>query len=108
MLNTKENIRALSEITLAKHKMWSIEGDRRGDVISCLSGILWITQQGDMKDYVIEAGRNFWVTKPGTVVVQALDDSQFKYSLNELQNHMEINRQPIHHSFHSRLGRLFR
>jgi hypothetical protein len=108
MLNTKKNVRTLTEITLAKHKMWSIEGDRRGDVISCMSGILWITQEGDLKDYIVEAGRNFWVTKPGTVIVQALDDSQFKYSLNEMQNHIEVNSQPIHRMLHSRVSRLLR
>ncbi len=98
MLNTKQNVHTLTEITLPKHKVWSIEGNRHGDMISCKNGILWITQEGDMKDYVIEAGRNFWVTKPGTTIVQALDNSQFKYSLNEMQDHVEINRQPAHRS----------
>jgi hypothetical protein len=98
MLNTKENLHTLTEITLAQHKLWSLEGDRRGDVISCLKGTLWITQEGDLKDYILEAGRDFWVTKPGTVVVQALYNAQFKYSLNELQSHVETNPQPIHRS----------
>ena len=108
MINTKHNIHTLTEITLPKHKMWTIEGDRRGDVISCASGSLWITQQGDLKDYVVENGRNFWVTKPGTVVVQALDDSQIKYSLNEMPNHIENNHQPIHRTLQSRVSRLLR
>jgi hypothetical protein len=108
MLNTRENIHTLTEITLAKPKMWTIEGDRRGDVISCVSGTLWITQEGDLKDYIVEAGRKFWVTKPGTIIVQALDDSQFKYSLNEMQNHIENNRQPIRHLLHSHVNRLLR
>lgn len=108
MINTKQTICNLTEITLPKHKMWTIEGDRRGDVISCLSGTLWITQEGDLKDYVVESGRNFWVTKPGSVVVQALDDSQLKYSLNEMQNHVEANTQPIHHKLYARVSRLLR
>lgn len=98
MLNTKQNVHTLTEITLPKHKTWSIEGNRHGDVISCKSGILWITQEGDFKDYVIEAGRSFWVTRPGTIIVQALDNSQFKYSLNEMENHLEDYQQPVHHS----------
>jgi hypothetical protein len=108
MLNTKQNTCALTEITLPKHKMWTIEGDRRGDVISCLSGTLWVTQEGDLKDYVVESGRNFWVTKPGAIVVQALDDSQLKYSLNEMQNHVEVNAQPIHRKLYARVSRLLR
>ncbi len=97
MLQTKESLHTLTDITLAKYSLWSTEGDRRGDVITCLNGILWITQEGDLKDYVLEAGRSFWVTRPGLLVVQALDDSQFKYSLNELQSHVEFNRQPVRH-----------
>jgi hypothetical protein len=108
MLNTKENIHTVTEITLPKNKMWNLEGDRRGEVISCMSGILWITQEGDLKDYIVGAGRYFWVTKPGTVVVQALEDSKVKYSLTEMQNHIEINHQPTHRLLHSRLSRLLR
>jgi hypothetical protein len=93
MLNTKENLHVLTDVTLAKHKVWNIEGDRRGDVISCLNGSLWITQEGDMKDYVLESGKDFWVTKRGAVVVQALENAQFKYSLNELESHIEGNTQ---------------
>jgi hypothetical protein len=96
MLNTKQNLQAFTEVTLPKFKIWSIEGNRRGDVINCLSGSLWVTQEGDLKDYVLESGKSFWVTKPGSVVVQALDHSQFKYSLNELQEHIEPVKQPIH------------
>jgi hypothetical protein len=95
MLNIRTNTITLTDITLPKHKVWKLEGDRRGDVITCMNGTLWITQEGDLKDYVIESGKNFWVTKPGTVVVQALDNSNFKYSLNELESHLESNRQPM-------------
>ncbi len=98
MLNTKQTLHTLNSITLAKFKTWSIDGDRRGDVISCSSGTLWITQQDDLKDYVVEAGKDFWVTRPGTVVVQALENAQFKYSLEELQSHVEPNRQLLHHA----------
>ena len=107
MLNTKVNLHTLTDITLAKHKLWNIEGDRRGDVISCLNGTLWVTQAGDMKDYILEPGQDFWVTKAGNVVVQALQNAQFKYSLNELQNHIEINHQPIH-TLRSRLNQHLR
>ncbi|MFZ2096366.1 MAG: DUF2917 domain-containing protein [Anaerolineales bacterium] len=95
MLHTKVNLTTITDISLDKHKLWNLEGDRRGDVISCLSGNLWITQEGDLKDYVLEAGQNFWVTRQGTVVVQALEKAQFKYNLNEFASHIEINPQPI-------------
>ena len=108
MLNTKTNQCKISEVSLAKHKVWSIEGDRRGDVISCTSGTLWITQQGDLRDYVIGAGKKFWVTRQGTVIIQALDDAQFRYSLNELESYIEDNKQPVRRSLHIRLTRPLR
>ncbi len=108
MLNTKTNLCKINEVTLAKHKVWSIEGDRRGDVISCSSGTLWITQQGDLRDYVVGAGKKFWVTRQGTVIIQALDDAQFRYSLNELESYIEDNKQPVRRSLHIRLTRPLR
>ncbi len=101
MLQTKQNLHKLTDITLAKYSTWSIEGDRRGDVITCLNGTLWITQDGDFKDYVLETGRSFWVTRPGTVVLQALDHCHFKYSLNDLQSHVENNHQAVSRPLHS-------
>ncbi len=98
MLNTKMNLHTLTDITLSRHQLWKLDGDRRGDVISCSNGSLWITQEGDLKDHVVESGEMFWVTRPGTVVVQALKDAQFKYSLNELDSRVENDRQPFRRS----------
>jgi|GEM_PF-1101173 len=101
MLNTKINQKFNTDITLDKYSLWNVEGDRRGDVISCLSGSLWITQEGDLSDYVLEPGQEFWVTRAGTVIVQSLDKSKFKFSLNELQSHVESHQQPVHLTLHS-------
>jgi Protein of unknown function (DUF2917) len=100
MLNTQVNLHSIKEVTLAKHTVWTLEGDRRGDVISCGSGILWITQEGDLRDYVLEAGGSFWVTKPGAVIVQALDTAHFKYNLNEMDSYLKPSAQPTHNSSH--------
>ncbi|HSB66945.1 MAG TPA: DUF2917 domain-containing protein [Anaerolineales bacterium] len=108
MLRVKEYLHILTDISLAKFQTWTIGGDRRGDVISCVDGTLWITQEGDLKDYVVETGKDFWVTKPGTLVVQALDNSRFKYNLNEIQNHLEDNRQLFHRLNRVRLPRSLR
>ncbi len=108
MLNTRENLHTHTDITLGKFKTWSIEGDRRGDVIHCSDGRMWITQEADLKDYILEAGQDFWVTKPGTVVVQALADGRFTYSLNEMPSHIEIYHQPYNLSsppFQHRINR---
>jgi hypothetical protein len=108
MINTKVNLHTQTDISLAKARVWNIEGDRRGDVISCRSGSLWVTQEGDLKDYVLDAGQNFWVTRSGTVVVQALQNAQFEYNLNELITHIEINSQPASQPIHYHIKRPIR
>lgn len=108
MINTRRQLNTLTDINLAKYKLWSIEGDRRGDVINCLHGRLWITQEGDLKDYIVEAGKSFWVTRPGTVVVQALENSQFKYSLDELQSPVGTSQHHIRRTLPSRLSQHLR
>ena len=49
-----------------------MDGDRRGVKLRCLSGEVWITQPGDFVDHMVAAGREFVITRPGRVVIQAL------------------------------------
>jgi hypothetical protein len=108
MLNTKINHKFNTDITLDKYGLWNIEGNRSGDVISCLRGSLWVTQEGDLSDYVLEPGQDFWVTRAGTVIVQALENSKFKFSLNEMDSHIEAIQQPAHLTINSRTSQRIR
>jgi hypothetical protein len=81
MFTIKTNIHPpAAEVGLHQAKVWKQDGDLRGETIACLQGRLWVTQEGDLNDYVIYPGESFWVTRPGTVVVQALEDGLFKFS----------------------------
>ena len=40
--------------------------------IGCESGIVWITQDNDVRDVVLNAGEHFVSDRPGTVLVYAL------------------------------------
>ena len=42
--------------------------------ILCGAGVLWITQDGDPEDYILERGERFTVTRPGRVVIQGMRD----------------------------------
>jgi hypothetical protein len=53
-----------------------LTGDARGVSISCLEGDLWITQQGDSRDYMIGPGERFVVDAPGRVVVSSLHQAE--------------------------------
>ncbi len=93
MLYKKAMIHTPTEITLAPRQLWSIQGNRR-DMIRCTRGRLWITQEADYNDYIVEAGKDFWVTKLGSIVVQALDDARFKYCRTKLGMHIGDAKQP--------------
>ena len=40
--------------------------------IGCESGVLWVTQDNDVRDVVLTAGERFRSDRPGTVLVYAL------------------------------------
>lgn len=54
---------------------------RSGSEIRCLEGMLWITQEGDVRDYILKAGDSFRTDRKGKVVLQALNHSS-TFSLN--------------------------
>ena len=53
--------------------LWQARGDQRGRVIICRRGVIWITQERDALDYVVQEGEIFIVTLPGLVLVQATE-----------------------------------
>ncbi len=55
----------------------AVLADARGTRIACADGVLWITQYGDLRDIVLNAGDAFVVDRDGKVVVNALSDSAF-------------------------------
>ena len=51
-------------------------GRRRRDVLVCLEGKIWLTQQGDMRDYLIKTGDVFIAPRPGRILAYALKDAR--------------------------------
>ena len=52
--------------------------DALGARIEALSGAIWVTQNGDVRDVVLEAGDALVVDRGGEVVVSAVSDARFK------------------------------
>ena len=68
----------LDSRTLAKGHIRRIHETRAlGHRIECLSGSLWITQDGDSRDIVLAPGDSFSLDRAGDALISALDDSRF-------------------------------
>ena len=51
--------------------------DGQGLRVQCPSGCLWLTQQSDPRDVVLEAGDTFTIDRAGDTFLSALADSRF-------------------------------
>ncbi len=61
---------------LAKGNLYRIH-DGQGRRVVCLSGCLWLTQDNDQRDTVLEAGDGFTIDRGGDTFLSALADSRF-------------------------------
>ncbi|WP_205507415.1 DUF2917 domain-containing protein [Myxococcus vastator] len=65
-------------VQLAQGTPWSVR--TRGDeplMLTCAEGTLWLTREGDARDYVLWPGDTLRLEHAGHVVVQALRPSRF-------------------------------
>jgi hypothetical protein len=63
-------------IDLPEHAVVRLDGDQRGLVLRCETGVSWVTQEQDGLDHVLRAGQRFVVRQPGVVVIEALRHSR--------------------------------
>ena len=54
--------------------------DARGRVVLCLHGTLWMTQDGDTRDVVLEAGDEARIDRDGLTLLHALSDARYVLS----------------------------
>ena len=67
-------------VDLAVGQGWGVTGRRRQQTLFCLQGRVWVTQEGDIRDYLLESGDAFLITLPGLVLVRALTPARIGYA----------------------------
>ncbi len=66
---------------LAKGSLYRIH-DGQGRRVVCLSGCVWLTQDNDPRDTVLEAGDGFTIDRSGDTYLSALAASRFAVLCN--------------------------
>ena len=61
-----------AEFDLDGAELLKLEAGRPGAWVLCTTGVLWLTQQGDLNDHLLQAGQSFSLDQPGTVLAQGL------------------------------------
>lgn len=69
-----------TEIDLDVNQEWALRGRRGQQTLYCLKGCVWVTQECDIRDYLLEEGDAFLVTLPGLVMVRALTPARIGYA----------------------------
>lgn len=62
--------------TLAKGRVRRLHGDP-GRRIEVLSGTVWLTQDGDSRDVILESGQAFDFDRHGAALLSAFADSRY-------------------------------
>ena len=77
-MNIISNTSGKDKQHLDKNDIFRIKKMRPGMTLSCEKGILWVTQSGDLRDYLLSTGQNLVIKKNGKVLIEALREVEFK------------------------------
>jgi hypothetical protein len=68
-----------STLTLVRDGLIALR-DAQGTHVACLTGALWITEDHEHGDIILEAGQSFTVRRPGLTLVMALQPASLRLS----------------------------
>jgi hypothetical protein len=76
--------------------------DGRGSLVLCLSGTVWLTQDSDPRDIVLEAGDAVRIERDGLSIVSALSDASIVLSRDATRPHapLPVRRAPAAAGIH--------
>ncbi len=64
------------QLLLKKHQLVTLNEAQPKMAIECKSGVIWVTHDGDRKDYVLQAGRSCVPNGNGNLVIEASADAR--------------------------------
>jgi len=74
-INTASDVVSVGSLIAGQHS--SFVG-KRGRTIQCNSGRLWLTQEGDFEDHILEANESFRLRGDGLVVLSGKPGSSYR------------------------------
>ena len=76
----------VNEVKLNSHQIWQESGDHRGQVVTCLRGVVWLTHECMPGDFVLLPGQEFVVSRRGLLLAQGLRDAVLQITDEALPN----------------------
>ena len=81
-------------VQLPHHRHMNLSG-AAGWTVTVLSGFAWITQDGDVRDIVLDAGQSFTLDRDGPAIISALGNARLRVARPDSmpkQQHAAIRR----------------
>ena len=76
-MEVRFDIKPRTKIRIHQRDYQTMQMEKPGSTLFCDTGILWVTQSGDRRDYVLTPGQTMTVTRKGKVLVEAVHDADF-------------------------------
>ena len=76
----KTNTQSKVKVHMQRHDFQRMSMAKPGSTLFCDTGVLWITQARDYRDYILLPGDTMTVTNRGKVLVQAMRDADFHFA----------------------------
>jgi hypothetical protein len=78
LMRREANLKDLQKrFDLVNHQTYRFENRRRPLRVVALRGRIWITDQGDPHDYLLEAGDRLTICPQGQLVAEGMPDGSF-------------------------------
>ena len=74
------NFYPITKVHLQRRDFQRMKSVKPGSTLFCDAGVLWVTQTGDQRDYVLLPGDKMIITKRGKVLVEAMRDADVHVS----------------------------